>query len=138
MVETFGTNRGLTPSIGKGVERKYIRYNYDDKINEYSSGIENTKKALKNRTIAKIKDIEFYLGKDWIDWKVAKVNINNKSRVGTRFNSQPSVPMRCVKCERAYETRAFNGYGMVGNKILPESVFRRVPLSRGECGMCDG
>jgi|TARA_R100000995_G_scaffold80941_1_gene53292 hypothetical protein len=137
MVETFGANRGLTPTISKGVKRSNIRYNANDQINGNNNSSKNTKKSYREKTITRIKDLEFYLGKDWIDWSACKVAINNKSRFGTR-NNNPSIPMFCDKCNRPFETRAFEGGRVIGNKILPKNVFKRVPLVRGDCGMCNG
>ena len=138
MVETFGANRGLTPTVGKGVKRRNIRYTTDDSVNRNDSGSKDTKEKYKEQTITRIKDIEYYLGSDWIDWNTIKVNLNNTTRIGAMNRRIPSVPMRCDICDTPFETKAFTGGKMTGNKILPESVFRRVPLLRGECGMCDG
>jgi len=88
-------------------------------------------------TRARVADISYALGEDWIDWKVVKnlggAEISYKNTILTT-----SKPLRCSKCNRAFETKAPVCGTRLGNKILPDDVFNRMPLEVGECGMCHG
>ena len=138
MAETFGSNRGLTPSIGKGVKRRNIRYNFNEEIHEYDSGIKNTKKSYREKTLTRIKDLEFYLGSDWIDWSTSKVEITDKSSFGSQASVNSKV-LRCSICKDVYQTNTI-GYSdrNIGNAIIKDRMYNNIPLYRGECGLCNG
>ena len=144
MVETFGMSRGITPSVSKGAKRGNIRYNINEGITtSYSGAKKNGEEYYKEVTRARISDLAYYLGDDWIDWKVIKNYGGHES--SSRKTSQDSkkvissVPLRCSKCNKAFETKSMGcGTRITGNNILPDSIFKNVPLDKGECGLCDG
>ena len=137
MAETFGSNRGITPSISKGIKRNNIRYNINDRIDEDYVGDKKGKKNYQAMTRTRVADIAYYLGEDWVDWKVVR-NSGGNEISSSRNILTTSKPLRCTKCNRAFETKAPISGTRLSNGILPSDIFARVPLNRGECGMCDG
>ena len=135
MAETFGANRGITPTISKGVKRQNIRYNIDDKVTNYSINHKRTKDKFEDLNRAKVGDLLYYLGDDWIDWENVKFGVNKTSRTGNITTM--SKVLRCISCFMPYQTKTSSSRGNTeGNKILPQSIFHNVPLEKGECGFC--
>jgi len=135
MAETFGANRGITPTISKGVKRQNIRYNIDDKVTNYSINHKRTKDKFEDLNRAKVGDLLYYLGDDWIDWENVKFGVNKTSRKGNIITM--SKVLRCISCFMPYQTKTSSSKGNTGgNKILPQSIFHNVPLEKGECGFC--
>ena len=89
-------------------------------------------------TRTRIADIAYFLGDDWVDWVTIR-DVGGSQLAGRKMTYSTSVPSRCGKCNRAFETRAMTtGTRIGGNRLLPQSTFKNVPLEAGECGMCDG
>lgn len=82
-------------------------------------------------------DLQHYLGEEWIDYKVVNYYVNDKNpKEGSRSTANSRV-FRCTSCNSPYESRSINSSGHAkGNRYLPDSVFKNVPLDRGDCGFC--
>ena len=134
MVKTDGINGGITSSISKGIKGKNIRYNVDDRTTKYFSISKKYGDNFEELNRAKIKDIEFYLGSDWIDWRVVKYGVNDTSFHRIESNSKV---FRCGSCGNAYQTKTIGTSGKLkGNSHLRSSIFNNVPIEKGECGIC--
>ena len=137
MAETFGGNRGITPSISKGIKRTNIRYNVNEESNGVNIRNQDTPSAYKAKTIAKIQSLEYYLGNDWIDWNCTKVEVTKASRTGSQ-NSVNSTVLKCSDCGKVYQTKTLGlADKSIGNTVIRHSLFNNVPLYRGECGLED-
>jgi len=143
MVETFGGNRGITPSISKRVKRGYIRYNLNDSPTSYIKKAEREHGNYEGIARAKLADIEHYLGDDWIDWDCVYIpttsieNYRKNRMISTVKERSTSEVFRCSSCGEAYQTKTMDyNTRIIGNSILPKSIYTRIPLHRGECGLC--
>jgi hypothetical protein len=135
MAETFGGNRGFTPSISKGIKRTNIRYSINDKNDGTSIRSQDTTSAYRAKTIAKIQSLEYYLGTDWIDWDCTKIEITDKSKTGGK-SSVNSTVLRCSDCNKIYQTKTLGlNDKIIGNTFIKHSFFDNVPLYRGKCGL---
>ena len=140
MVETGGANRGLTPSMRKGIKRQIVRYNSNEPVFRNNSRLKETREnriTYEARSRARVADLQHYLGEKWIDYSVVNYYVNDKkSRDGSR-GSMSSVVLKCSTCSKAYETKSMGaGSNYLSNKILPKVVFKNVPLDEGDCGLC--
>ena len=135
MVETIGTRRGITPTVGKGVKRRNIRYNADDSITNYSKGTKVYKKQYVDLNRARIEDISYYLGSDWIDWSCVKIGLD-KGKVDGRYSVVTTKVFRCSKCDLVYQTGTIEYGKNIGNTYIDGEPFVRLPMNRGDCGLC--
>ena len=134
MVETTGANRGITPTMREGIKGQSIRYNTDDGISEDYSSPKDTRRRYEAMGRAKISDIAHYLGDDWIDWDVVKFSVNDTSR--NKIETFSKV-FRCILCGEAYQTKSITSSGKsLGTSILKTSMFNKIPMQKGECGLC--
>tara|TARA_R100000008_G_C3575041_1_gene164671 strand:+ start:42 stop:449 length:408 start_codon:yes stop_codon:yes gene_type:complete len=134
MVEAIGTNRGITPSVRKGIKRSSIRYNIDDGFVDYYEKIKESRVHYKTLEKVRFLDIQYFLGDDWIDYGCVPA-------VGTKRDKLPpsvgSKVYRCGKCRSAYQTRTLDSAGNnLGNTILRQDMFNIIPLDIKECGLC--
>ena len=144
MDKTYRGIGGNSPSISKGVKGEHIRYNFHEGITTYDGRIKNTYErkgfvAYKEKNKTRLKDIEFYLGSDWIDWDCTKIEVNDTSLRGGKIATKSKV-LRCNSCGEAYQTHTIDAAGKKignGNVILSDTLFRNVPLYKGECGLPD-
>ena len=134
MAETIGANRGITPTMREGIKGQSIRYNTDDKFVRDNSTIKDSAKKYESINRGRILDLEYYLGKDWIDWEIVKRSITKTSRIRIDMHSKV---YRCSKCDEAYETNTpSSGKKSIGNAMLRSSIFKNLPMEKGECGIC--
>tara|TARA_R110000823_G_scaffold127083_2_gene254421 strand:+ start:297 stop:689 length:393 start_codon:yes stop_codon:yes gene_type:complete len=75
--------------------------------------------------------------KSWIDWDCV-TEIHETTEWGRKYKSKKKLsqgsqypPTRCYKCSRPYSRQINNT-----KKFLPFSNYIRVPLEKGDCGMC--
>tara|TARA_R100000742_G_C4271520_1_gene90476 strand:+ start:1028 stop:1438 length:411 start_codon:yes stop_codon:yes gene_type:complete len=135
MVETIGTRRGITPTIGKGVKRRNIRYNANDSVTDYSKGTKEYRDRYEELNRVKIADIAHYLGDDWIDWDCVKIATTNTTKNGGKV-AVSSKLLRCIKCKEVYQTSTLYKNLNIGNRHIDGEPFVRLPLHRGDCGIC--
>ena len=134
MAETIGTNRGITPPMREGIKGQSVRYNTDDKSIRDNSTIKSSAKRYESINRGRILDLEYYLGKDWIDWEVVKRSITKTTRIKIETFSKV---YRCSDCGEAYQTNtATSGKKSIGNSIIKNSLFKKLPMEKGECGIC--
>ena len=145
MVETFGGNRGITPSISKRVKRQVVRYNRDDNIPNLNISYKRGNSRYEDISKAKVDDLIYYLGEDWIDWKCldfpnysksGKYKIPKGKKQSKKHRSNSEV-FRCLKCKRPYETKSMDSGGrIVGDRYLNPNIFNNVPLNKKDCDSC--
>ena len=142
MVETFGGNRGITPSISKRVKRQVVRYNRDDNIPNINFSDKRSYGEYEDISKAKVADLVYYLGDDWIDWKSVDVShsgtvMYRKLRGKKVKEGSNSEVFRCLKCKRPYETKSMDSAGkVVGDRYLNPNIFNNVPLNKKDCDFC--
>tara|TARA_S200002703_G_scaffold84448_1_gene72815 strand:+ start:183 stop:614 length:432 start_codon:yes stop_codon:yes gene_type:complete len=142
MVETFGGNRGITPSISKRVKRQVVRYNRDDNISNINISDKRSYGEYEDISKAKVADLVYYLGDDWIDWKSVDVShsgtvMYRKLRGKKVKEGSNSEVFRCLKCKRPYETKSMDSAGkVVGDRYLNPNIFNNVPLNKKDCDFC--
>tara|TARA_R110002050_G_scaffold429_3_gene2967 strand:+ start:567 stop:1007 length:441 start_codon:yes stop_codon:yes gene_type:complete len=145
MDNTFGGNRGITPSISKRVKRKVVRYNRDDYVSLTPITHKKGYGQYEDISRAKVADLEHYLGEDWIDWDCvyipAKATESYRKRKSIKIKERSSAKLfRCVKCKRAYESGVlglFSGSSTErADTYLNPSVFNNVPLDKKDCDSC--
>jgi len=134
MAETIGANRGITPPMREGIKGQSIRYNTNDKFVRDNSEAKDSRKKYEAMTRSRILNIEHYLGKDWIDWEAVKYSITDKSRI--KIESLSKV-YRCSICKNPYQTKSITSGGKsLGTQLLRKSMFAKIPMEEGECGIC--
>lgn len=142
MVKTFGGNRGITPSISKRVKRQVVRYNRDDNISNINISDKRSYGEYEDISKAKVADLVYYLGDDWIDWKSVDVShsgtvMYRKLRGKKVKEGSNSEVFRCLKCKRPYETKSMDSAGkVVGDRYLNPNIFNNVPLNKKDCDFC--
>jgi len=142
MVKTFGGNRGITPSISKRVKRQVVRYNRDDNIPNINFSDKRSYGEYEDISKAKVADLVYYLGDDWIDWKSVDVShsgtvMYRKLRGKKVKEGSNSEVFRCLKCKRPYETKSMDSAGkVVGDRYLNPNIFNNVPLNKKDCDFC--
>ena len=139
MVETTGANRGITPSMRKGIKRNFIRYNADGRFSE--NNIKDKKPYINAKeqygliTKARVLDIRYYLGDEWIDDDIIR---SRGASQGVSLRSTSTKVYRCNKCLEPYQTGVdYIGVSGKGNMYVNKAVFINVPLERKECGLCE-
>ena len=141
MVEAIGTNRGITPSMRKGIKGSDIRYNVNDGLDVNYGSPKDAQWRFEAKARARVMDLQHYLGEEWIDYKAVNYYVNNKKSRDGGQSMVASKVFRCVDCKIAYETKSTSAGGhLEGNKKLPDVVFDNVPLEKSECGFnkkCD-
>ncbi len=142
MVETFGGNRGITPSISKRVKRQVVRYNRDDNVSNINISDKRSYGEYEDISKAKVADLVYYLGEDWIDWKCVDV-ASGSTEIYRKFKGKKikevstSEVYKCLKCKRPYETRSMDSAGkVVGDRYLNPTIFNNVPLNKKDCDSC--
>ena len=134
MVEAIGTNRGITPSMRKGIKGGDIRYNVDDGFIRNNEKSKDTGEYYKEIERARYLDIKHYLGDSWIDYDCVPKRGVYRNLIPP---STKSKVYRCSDCGSAYQTDTIDTKGKnVGNSILMQSMFNIVPLDKGDCGLC--
>jgi|TARA_X000001388_G_C2223101_1_gene120041 hypothetical protein len=139
MVEASGSNRGITPSMRKGIKRKVVRYNTNDGLSRDTFHTKKTPINAKENygliTKARILDIQHYLGDEWIDYEA----IRGRGAVqGVAMQSTSTSVYRCGKCFKPYQTGVdYTSRKGKGNAYVNGVVFINVPLERKECGLCE-
>lgn len=141
MDKTFGGNRGITPSISKGIKRQVIRYNRNDSFPKIVNTNKKVYGAYEDISRAKLRDLVHYLGHDWVDWECVDVPFASKevyrTKASVNRDRTNSKVYRCTKCLKAYETKVIGGSGnLIPDRYLPETVFVNVPLDKKECVNC--
>jgi|7_EtaG_2_1085326.scaffolds.fasta_scaffold00335_18 hypothetical protein len=87
----------------------------------------------KRITQAKIKDVEFFLGKEWIDHGVIQ---RDKSIDTWRSISRSAYqPNKCPMCKRYWHK--VRGRTTLEEKYLSQSIFGGVPIKKTICSECD-
>tara|TARA_R100000808_G_scaffold9913_1_gene26882 strand:- start:9972 stop:10424 length:453 start_codon:yes stop_codon:yes gene_type:complete len=148
MVEALGTGRGITPSIGKGVKRRNIRYNANGSVNDPTTihkrnggrklGFRGTlteyEQDARRAVEAEIETLKYYFDEEWFSPEEDTIaKMSESSRI--RWEGTPNKPFRCKGCKNAfhrhYNTRLSGMY-----EKLPGSIFNRVRLQEGECDTC--
>ena len=136
MAQTIGANRGITPPMRKGIKGSDIRYNVNDGFDENYGTLENSKWRLEGRARARVMDLQYYLGEDWIDYKAVNYYVNDKKSRDGGQSMVASEVLRCTECSTAYETKVVGSRGSYVNRHLPNMVYNKIPLKEGECGLC--
>ena len=137
MVEAFGANRGVTPPMRKGIKGSDVRYNINDGFTRDYGATQDSTKRFEAISKTRVLDIEHYLGSDWIDWDCVNYSVNDKSsKKGAKSRAVSSV-YRCTKCSRPYQEKVSKPTGSRSiNSILSSTMFKNIPLDKGDCGFC--
>tara|TARA_R100001594_G_C3939454_1_gene240249 strand:- start:382 stop:678 length:297 start_codon:yes stop_codon:yes gene_type:complete len=84
-------------------------------------------------TQARTKDIEFFLGEDWVDYGMIRKNaaIEVFKNIGTS-SYQPHL---CTKCDRYWHYEMTKS--ALAQEYLSQSIFKGVPVEKGICSECE-
>ena len=148
MVEALGRGRGITPSIGKGIKRRYIRYNTNGSVNDpttihkrnggrklgFRGALTEYEQDARRAVEAEIETLRYYFDDDWFSL-VEDTNARKSKSSRIRWEGTQNKPFRCKSCRyafhRHYNTRLDGMY-----EKLPSNIFNRIRLEEGECDTC--
>jgi hypothetical protein len=102
-----------------------------------SSKSEGTSGKKDTITKARIRDLEFYLGSDWLDWSVITGDIVIELYRSVATSSYQ--PKQCPKCKEYWHTTlSYNGYQGRALKpvYLSKTVFGNIPCIKEDCWKC--
>ena len=87
----------------------------------------------KQSTKAKVRDLEFYLGEDWIDYGVISADI--VIAMYKNIATSAYQPNYCKKCNRYWHLQLKRQNYKV-EQYLKDSVFKNIPAIKKNCSMC--
>ena len=85
-------------------------------------------------TRAKVADIEYYLGSDWIDYQV--LSIDTIVSIYRDEAISAYQPKKCPSCKK-YWHETLGGENIKRPQHLPQSVFGGLPAEKEKCWMCN-
>ena len=87
----------------------------------------------KRITQARTKDIEFFLGEDWVDYGMIRKNAAIK--VFKDIGTSSYQPQLCIECGRYWHLELTKS--ALAQEYLSQSIFKGVPINRSTCKECE-